>query len=1242
MGDFNQPLADAAAAWVQGSDPDEAAVVLTDTAFDLLSKDVAALRPQLQEALTGWAVARAEQVSDHAAAAVLAKQVGDPVDPATAEMLVAGVVAKAGAADYSSWERAQDVKSQWRDPQGRWRTMNRRIQVDQDRKLSGSRAKELGIPKPVGNLSAEQKQSYRQSYLQVLNTLNDANSVGAVGGVTYLWRDRDGNVEERFTARHRGDDGKPLVQVPSDYFSDAAGQELVGLQVHVDPDLSLGGAAVDVLGALGVDPNRGIPAVNRGVQVGQFAGDVSQALTQGGKKDPGRPRQQDYKRLESTAGVLRDTLGPALPSSANLAIGAAQMAGRHGQDFEDTFGPHIQRASYRQRGTEKAPPQELQNKLSGMLDTPNGKSSLARHLFVIGNPNGDDPVNGIRTKMGGRLADYSPVRDHLRSVLPDKSRVDLHREAGRHTPSQGIVIDGKGRIVTESVGYGEDWYLPFTGKRLRQLKDGEYARTRVWGGPTTEDLRVALTSNARAFTVVSHHGTYTVEFADDFRGTRRFNDKAARMVDTYRRLLDAVRSQKATKGTGEIPESRLQELREMAYQQAKQMGDVSQEDALFRSMTQQERSHPELDPDTRDQIDRMLVDTFNGRNKGAHLTDRKSAVDLAVQRRVREEAARYGVDPRQLNVDVIESAAQQEYLATPQKLWDELGLGRQYSQMRRQRLSERQTAGSTYQLDGDGYAAALEALQEQFPYYLKPIVYRRWDESGRGVTDEGGYVRPGDARPVKTKIGYHDAPNSKIGSGKRSAASMFGRDGGDTTVEGARQPAAAAAPAAGFPKRPADPKEQFNGKVGRLREAVKVIQQAVGPENQAKAVEQLGGAQKVRMVMEQTPGMLPKEQQQAYFDAVEQVATRAAAIGERHVPMPADLLRDVKDLQRIAPVQATRTIRGDGAERWGAGDVQRLQVLARLGEDADLVTSAQIDALTRGVEFEGEAYQPGAPAAVRAAEWARLAGEAQRLGAQLPPDPATDVDLDGAIRKVLKFAASSFKAGAQDSPEGQSEVDAKRTRAVDLTRVLLQARQLKSTKPEEAAAPSVLKEPEPETPKEPSEPKALENRTDPLTATEALRANPREFVYRDREGNASVQRGGVAQFEMMAEQEPPQPEPQPEPPRERQPGRDRLRRHNQPDTGEKAPPPPPTPADVAAKKKRRLLNDAVDLLGLGQGEDPIPWMDLTPEEHNLLSQARRADLGMKRLIDRAYPDRFIEPGHPELAKRLRVTRMVRA
>jgi hypothetical protein len=70
----------------------------------------------------------------------------------------------------------------------------------------------------------------------------------------------------------------------------------------------------------------------------------------------------------------------------------------------------------------------------------------------------------------------------------------------------------------------------------------------------------------------------------------------------------------------------------------------------------------------------------------------------------------------------------------------------------RQRLNDLQRKKQVnWQLNGDGYKAALDALAEQFPYYIKTDSHVLDDEDKTSLEPDRGYVEPGRNRPTAAR-----------------------------------------------------------------------------------------------------------------------------------------------------------------------------------------------------------------------------------------------------------------------------------------------------------------------------------------------------------------------------------------------------------------------------------------------------------------------------------------------------------
>jgi len=93
--------------------------------------------------------------------------------------------------------------------------------------------------------------------------------------------------------------------------------------------------------------------------------------------------------------------------------------------------------------------------------------------------------------------------------------------AGAQPPSEGFIIDRDGNILVHAVGRGNDHFLPFNTRHLRQLRQTEgveYVRRRMFGGPTTEDLHAAMMMGADSLTVISNAGLFTLDLTQRSHG----------------------------------------------------------------------------------------------------------------------------------------------------------------------------------------------------------------------------------------------------------------------------------------------------------------------------------------------------------------------------------------------------------------------------------------------------------------------------------------------------------------------------------------------------------------------------------------------------------------------------------------------------------------------------------------------------------------------------------------------------
>lgn len=235
---------------------------------------------------------------------------------------------------------------------------------------------------------------------------------------------------------------------------------------------------------------------------------------------------------------------------------------------------------------------------------------------------------------------------------------------GKDLPSEGVVIDANGRVVSQAMGIGGDHYNPFGLKARKAMSGGQYVRTRQLGGMTTDDIRTLLTTNARAGTVVSASGVFDLEFDPSFRNQKRLSERALGMVDTYERILDQL----AAEGiyARDLDPDKKAALREEArVRTARTNGNAQAETDLYKQLVTQARQEAmELTADERANI-RRDVEKIDG--------------------------------------------------LTPRGVADEVGRRVEEKEKEKVRLLS---------LNGEGYEVALRTLQSYYPYFIRDVSRR--------------------------------------------------------------------------------------------------------------------------------------------------------------------------------------------------------------------------------------------------------------------------------------------------------------------------------------------------------------------------------------------------------------------------------------------------------------------------------------------------------------------------------------
>jgi len=445
-----------------------------------------------------------------------------------------------------------------------------------------------------------------------------------------------------------------------------------------------------------------------------------------------------FSRLGAGGGVMQQV--PGMEKYGDYA----RFVGAMGPQAEDALGPYVQQAAYRYRGTEKEPDLDLirsfngstmravdvaaqsRSKMSDISDTiMNAASDRTNQSDVVLQAASHEINHLSRTRGGAFTPDELALNvradvaaHHLLATLPDDPFVArVSAESGHILPSQGVIIDADGDVVSQSVGFSDDHYLPFDLKNLKSLRGGQYVRTRQQGGLTGEDIYASIRTGARMATVVSSSGVYSIEFDPNFRGARANSDKARSMYDRYLKILDAVDQSKLY--VQDISPAEKAQLRA----QAQSMGDK----------------------------DNVIFDRF--------LDERRQAsqnLDSGTIAILQDEAA------AQVDSEGFKQKGDR-YNRRVEEVFEELA---------DEKLKER---ASKLTLNAKGYDVALKTLQQQFPYFIRNVSYQpltskqqgegflqNLNQSGKlgarqalGAKDQG-YVNPGGLRPEKMRQGFYN------------------------------------------------------------------------------------------------------------------------------------------------------------------------------------------------------------------------------------------------------------------------------------------------------------------------------------------------------------------------------------------------------------------------------------------------------------------------------------------------------
>jgi hypothetical protein len=454
---------------------------------------------------------------------------------------------------------------------------------------------------------------------------------------------------------------------------------------------------------------------------------------------PGSPGDRlAYRRMDLTGQALRQASTEG--STAHHVGVAASLIGNVGPEAEKVLGPGIRRTAYRYRGTERQPDKFLVSQVrdAGLYaermsdDTPEAtdfrdelkNSSTAKGVAEPAQGAAIHWAGDAHTMMGEDQLALTMRGDtaalQLMDKIPNAKLAEISIAAGELPPSQGVIIDADGDVTSQAQGFNGDHYVPFDLRNLKDLHGGQYVRTRVAGGPTTEDIYTGLMSGAREVQVISNSGVFTLEFDPSIRGGRRYSDKARRMIDRYGKLLEAI------DGGGlfdqDINATERGRLRTKAYSDMN--WDPEKGSDRFKVLLAQSRMQGVAATDT----DPGQAGTISG-------TSEEDLYEEAVA-----ETNQYAKDHARSNKHIT---------------------GRDYADKVQQSFEDKVAEANSTKvrqmvLDGQGYGKALKTLQQEFPFYIRDARHESLYDfaSARGAkvpekihantfARDSGYVQPG-------------------------------------------------------------------------------------------------------------------------------------------------------------------------------------------------------------------------------------------------------------------------------------------------------------------------------------------------------------------------------------------------------------------------------------------------------------------------------------------------------------------
>lgn len=807
---FNVRAADAVYDVISKMAPDEAEVAADLLVGELFQQDLLVNVGVVEKAITRHVAAHGEQIRkglvrsyiskrQHgesvddllAAAEIVSKAQGDDKFNRNAKGRFASVESRAARAREKAVEENEKLSNGEYVRTHQQITYSLRDENGRPRKaVNDKQAERSGIKPSSRNLSESERLAYQQAYRQVAATVSP-----------YARRDQG----DHFMHLHSisGEQIRPVADFDAEDFELPRG--LRSISISRIPDFQDDFDPMTAARALGVSfPTEADENGNNAgtARIRQFGDDLR------APDHLDRAGTRVMRRMGAASNFLDESFGDSMPRSARAAVKAGKVVGLYGPEAQNVVGPAADKAAYRYRGTERAPDRRLTNTLEAIRRAPGVNSPAdAREMAV----------HGIETDAGWRP---SGVLNYFRGRLPDANLNTLQRKSGTIPPSEGVMFDKTGKVVTQAVGYGDDHYLPFNLKNLKPLRGGEYIRTRSWGGPTTEDVYTGLVAGAKSMSVVSHNGVYTVEFDESFKGSRRYNDKAARMVARYGQLLDAVKNGEIT--TGQLDPNRMAEIEASAESSY----DPDTEPREFRAevdrLTARERRNPTFSAAQRAEAAQTFLDAeaLKHRTPDGHEMTREELMEGWLNEQAGKEirAAREqgigGMNAADVRADIARShgLTDPDSVRASENMIRAMGQGDRFQRFVEREEQTYRASLRPLELNGPGYEMALNALREQFPYYINDVQFHPWSDAKNGR--DTGYVMPKHNRPAAALSGYfaeelggkvkahttrgqnrNTAPTAYVPRAKRVEQAAAARSAGTATGTGGR-PGAPVSPAA--------------------------------------------------------------------------------------------------------------------------------------------------------------------------------------------------------------------------------------------------------------------------------------------------------------------------------------------------------------------------------------------------------------------------------------------------------------